>query len=77
MVPLTSLSAEVTQWTMKHVFPWVSTRDYQTLFLSFSIYSETGYSEPWYQQDPSDDEPRQLYELPTLQPSDEKGVCRY
>ena len=28
----------------------------------------TGYPEPWYQQDPSDDEPRQLYEMPTIRP---------
>jgi hypothetical protein len=29
---------------------------------------KTGYPEPWYQQDPSDDGPRQLYEMPTLGP---------
>jgi hypothetical protein len=28
----------------------------------------TGYPEPWYQHDPSDDEPRQLYEMPNNQP---------
>ena len=27
---------------------------------------KTGYSEPWYQQNPSDDEPGQLYEMPTI-----------
>jgi hypothetical protein len=30
---------------------------------------KTGFPEPWYQQDPSHDEPRQLYEMPTIKTS--------
>jgi hypothetical protein len=37
---------------------------------------KTGYPEILYQQDPPDDEPRQLYEMPTSRPSDDERVSQ-
>ena len=38
---------------------------------------KTGNSEPWYQQNPSDDEPGQLYEMATLRPCDKRSVLGF
>ena len=45
------------------------------VYKSSRLGRKIGYPDPWYEQDPSDDEPRQLYKMPTIRPSAPSSRC--